>query len=119
MATTITKGDVTVTPALVLGYDAARMSRNLVHNLIGNGAPNVTLKPASLRSGTLELLFADESTAAACEALHATEGSFTLTDSDRPSIGMVYVVGSIRRQLEPETRAFWIVSVGFQEVSEF
>lgn len=118
MATTISDGTTTIHPEQVLGYESARPGGNLVHTIL-DGSIAVSLRPAGLRTGTLELLFPLEADAAAAEELHRTAASFTLTEPDRPTIAMSYVLadgGELGRALDDETRDHWVVSVDFQEV---
>ena len=57
LANTISDGSTVITPQLILGWEAAQDSRNVIHSIIGKAEPDVTLKPATLRTGTLQLLF--------------------------------------------------------------
>lgn len=122
MSTIITYvGAVTpIAPIVVDGYESQRTSGNVVHNIVGRSSPDVTLGPASLRTGTLELVFPDELDAKAAEDAHALPVAFTLSSDDRSTIEMYYVVNNndrVRRALDDETREVWIVSVPFQEVA--
>lgn len=115
--TTISDGTTTITPVLTLGYESSRDSRNIFHDVIGRDYPDVTLRAASLRHGTLTYLFETEADSLACEQLHRADSTFTVTDDDRDSIGMAYVVsGSITRTLDDDTRDLWTVAVDFQEI---
>lgn len=119
MTTLINANDGTgtsVSPALVLGYETSRESQNQVHQIIGGGIA-VTLVRPNPRSGTLELFFLEEADAVAALELHSREATFTLSDTDRPSIGMTYVCdGTTSLRLDDQTRRRWILSVGYQEV---
>lgn len=119
MATTLTNGTDTVTPVLVTGYESARETQTVVHRVIGRADPDISLRPAALRTGTLELLFDSETDAEAAELAHAQAAIWTLTDFDRSTVGMSYVVadGSVTRTLDDETRTYWTVAVPFVEVS--
>jgi hypothetical protein len=108
----------TITPALVLGYATARQSATVLHWVIGRPDPDVTLRQARLRSGTLELLFATEAQAALCASIHARAAVFTLSDPDVSAVNMNYVTnGRIAYTLDPQTLKQWTVSVDYQEVS--
>lgn len=102
-------------PIMVTGYEATRQGRNTTTDLIGGGIL-VALRAPRPRSGTLELLYDDEAAAFAAVELHATETTFTLTDTARDGVGMTYTAGTSRISLEDQTRAVWLVSVEFQEV---
>ena len=116
MASTIGDGTTTSTPVLVIGYESKRASRNVLHEVIGRPDPDVTLRPASLRTGTLTMLYATEAAAAACETMHQAAVVLTITDDDLATAGMSYVVsGSITRALT-DSRKLWTVAVDYQEV---
>lgn len=118
MSTTITRTSDTAEthPDLVLGYATSVESRNVIHDLI-DGSIAVTLVAARPRAGTLELFYVDEAEAWAALSMHRSADSFTIVDSDRPDIGMTYVVdGRIGLALDDSTRDHWQVSVGYQEV---
>lgn len=120
MTTTITRvsDSATTSPDLVLGYATDRAGRNIVHDLLGGDGIAVVLIAPRPRSGTLELFYTDEADAWAALELHtSTADSFTLADTDRPAIGMAYVLDSsgVSLALDEETRDHWVVSVNYQE----
>lgn len=119
MTYTITyAGDLTLTPDLVLGYDWRHEGRNVLHPLIGNPLPAVTLRPAGAKAGTLRLFFQTEADALAAEEAHTRAEVFTYTDSDRLALTMRYVVsGTIAVTLDEKTRQRWIVAVDYQQVA--
>lgn len=118
--TIITHGADTITPTQVLGYQSEREGRNIVHPILGRPSPDVTLRPAGLRTGTLSMGFAGptaEGDSRFAENLHSNGGVFTLMSAERLTVPMSYVVaGRIGRELEDESRDAWIVNVDFQEV---
>jgi hypothetical protein len=115
--TTITLGEVTLTPALVLGFNSSRTAGNVLHTIVGRAGVDVTTKPAGLRSGTLRLLAATLADALSLEWLHAQAGVFSLVDADLPELSMDYVPsGAIRLELDDETRVQWSVEIDYQEV---
>lgn len=146
MTTIITADDGTaIYPTIVDGFESSRESQNLVRTILGREAPSVALRPATLRRGTLTLVFGTEdgeselvvidgivqslttpsqdgeSASAQAEALHAAGRKFTISDTDRASIAMTYVVqqgGRISRSLDPETREVWLLTIDFQEVPQ-
>lgn len=116
--TTITRvsDSATSSPDLVLGYATTRRSRNVIHDLIGGGIA-VTLVATAPRSGTLELFYIDEAAAWAALELHTLADTFTLADTDRPDVGMTYVLsGDVGLSLDEQTRDHWVVTVDYQEV---
>lgn len=121
MPTTITSGASTITPTVVLGYSADREAQTIVHPILGVAAPDVTLRPATLRSGNLELGFqgasAQANSKAAADLLSAA-ATFNLVSTDLTTIPMAFVVqGSVTRELEGESRDAWLVSFDFQETA--
>ncbi|WP_433586364.1 hypothetical protein [Microbacterium hydrocarbonoxydans] len=119
MASLITVNDgtgATSSPALVLGYKTSRQSQNIVHDIIGGGIAVTLIRPRP-RAGTLELFYLTEAAAFDALAKHARESTFTLTDTERPSVNMTYATeGAIDLALDDQGRKRWIVSVGYQEV---
>lgn len=114
---TITDGTTTSTPVAVLGYESKRSGQNIVHAVIGRADPDVTLRPAGLRTGTLTLLFESEADAAECEVMHAAAVVLAMADSDVSTVGMSYVVsGAVTRSLDDASRSLWTVAVEYQEV---
>lgn len=119
MSTTISasNGAGSSSPVAVLAeYSATRASRNVIHNLIGGGIA-VSLVAPNPRSGVVEYLFADETAAWSCLALHANETTFVLTETSVPPVSMTYVVdGEVSIRLDQATSTAWIVAVGYQEI---
>ncbi|NQX34055.1 hypothetical protein [Herbiconiux sp. VKM Ac-2851] len=118
MVATISRGSAAITPRLILGYEATRASQHVFHDLWDTALPAVSLRPLGGRSGTLEMLFLDEISAAQAVAFHDANGVFTLTDPARPTIAMTYLPsGSVTRSLDTETGTRWVVRVDYREVS--
>lgn len=120
MSTVITHASGTITPTVVLGYESEREARTIVHSILGRANPDVTLRPAGLRTGTLTLGFEGataEADSLEAENVHAAVGSFAVVSTDRDTIEMPYVVsGRITRALDDQTRDAWTVAIDFQEV---
>lgn len=120
MSATFSDGITTVTPIQVNGYQTARASRNVVHSIIGRADPDVSIQPAGLRRGTLELLFGNVVDAAACSDLHAESAIFTYTDTDVPLVSMRYVLqdgADLTTELDSDAGISWVVKVPYQEVA--
>jgi len=116
--TTISDGTTTITPELVVGYEATRDARTVVHQVIGRADPDVSLAADGLRTGSLELLFLTEAAASAGLALHTHPARFTLTEAGMTIPTMTYVrYGALRIRLDPQTQELWLLSVGFREVA--
>lgn len=120
MNATITGGASVITPTLVTELSEANTGRNIVHRIIGRTDPDVTLRAASLRTGTLELAFLSEADSHTARNVLATGGLFTLNSPDRPTLAMKFVVadnGRISRAIEDTTRNAWTIAVDYAEVS--
>lgn len=118
MSTTITTGLDVMTPTVIDGYESTRRSSNIMHPILGSENVDVTYRPAKLRSGTLRMVFSSEADALEAEFLHANGTVFTIASTDRTAIVMSYAVdGDITLRLDDETRAVWLLDVGYQEVS--
>jgi len=115
---TISNGVDTITPDLVTEYSTSQDARNVYHDILGRADDDVSLSADSLRSGSLALLFEDRAAAWAARALLAAPDVWTLTDPDVPEVGMTFTRdGALQVELDPETRALWLLSVGYQEVA--
>lgn len=118
MTITLTRGEISASPQQLLGFKSTRTARNLVHDIIDRSDPDITIKPAGLRKGTLELLCLNLAAGLAVEALHAGEGVIALEDTDRPTLDMSYVAsGAITLELDTQTGIRWVVAVDYQEVT--
>ena len=121
MSNVITSQTAVITPTLITGYSSKRESHTVLHQIIDRSAPDVTLRAASLRSGSLELLFAAEDAEAASSAAEAALSEaavFTLTSDERSTVGMPFVVqGSITRTLDDASRSAWTVAFDWAEVA--
>lgn len=115
---TISDGTTTITPQLVLGYEAQQAGRSVFHDVLGRSDPDVTLRTAGLRAGNLALFFLTAADADACRQLHARAAVFAYVDSDLPGTSMSYVVdeGGVTTTLDDEGRRRWVVTVAFREV---
>lgn len=108
-----------VVPTVVDGYTSTREAQSLAHPILGRPDPEVTLREAALRSGTLTLLFPDEDDSAAAELAFSQPGVWQMVDDDRDTVGMSFVVagGAITRELHDETRNDWLLTIPYREVS--
>jgi hypothetical protein len=120
MGATITDGTTTITPVLVLGYAASQTARNIFHDILDRPDPDVSLAPATLRSGTLRLLFDTTADAEAARAFHAQAARFIYVDADEPTASMVYALadsGTLDIELDPDTLSKCTLAVPFREVA--
>ncbi|MCE4024662.1 hypothetical protein LXM50_01605 [Microbacterium sp. Au-Mic1] len=119
MATTITAGATTITPILIDGFEASRSGGSIVHPILGRTNPDITLRPAGMKTGTLSLLFAVEADANMAWNALSDPAVFVLS-SDERTVSMSFVVPesqALSLKLDPETRDHWTLSVPFQEVT--
>ncbi len=119
MTTTITNGTTTITPILMDGFEDSAESQTLVHRIIGRSDPDVTFRAATMGAGRASFVFGSDAAAAlaARDALREP-GTWTLADTDRPEVGMSFVVqGQITRTLDPETRDVWLVGFDWEAVA--
>lgn len=104
-------------PLLVIGFETTRRSQSIFHEVIGGGE-DVTLRPASQRSGILRLLYVDEAAGVAAEEMHARGTVLYLQDTDRPTVSMYYVFdGTMTLRLDDDTQELWTLDVGYREVT--
>lgn len=109
--------DAATTPFAIDGFEGTSESGNIVSELL-NGELAVTLYGDRERTGSLKLVYTDDTAAEAARALLARPTSFVLTTPERPVIGFTFVrAGSITTALHDAVRAVWTFSVGFQEVA--
>lgn len=115
---TISHAGGVINPTEIDGYEPSIPVRNIVHTILGRSDPDVTFRPAGLRTGTLSLVFELEADAWAAVAALRVPQVLTLTDADVAVVNMSFVVapGELRPTLDDATRSVWIVEVPFQEV---
>lgn len=118
MANTIFDGSTTITPSLISGWESNQESQTVVHKVIGKSAPDVTLKPAGMRTGTLETVFLTASSANIARTFLSQAKKFILATDQTWLVEMHFVVtGNVTCTLEPSTQNVWLVKFDFQEVS--
>lgn len=116
---TLTKGTTVHTPDLLLLYQTEQRGRN-INDILLDGTVSVQIRPAGPRSGRLQALFiAGEAAATALAADIASGALIALADEDRSSIEMNFILpgdGTVRVELDDNTREDFIVTWDFQEV---
>lgn len=119
MSTIITHSTGMITPEVIDGFQSSREARSIVHTILGRPDPDITYRPASLRKGTLTLVFATGAAAIAAEAVLVLPEVFTLSDTDVAQVAMSFVVadGDVVTALDKSTRRAWTVTIPFQEVT--
>lgn len=111
----------TIEPLAVLTAGYERAAGTLLHEPLdpteGPVSPDVTLRPATSRAGSLDLFFASEADALEADALHTGPRVMALVDDVNAAKSMTYVVAggnlTVRREV-PYSR--WVVTVPFREV---
>ncbi|AOX46704.1 hypothetical protein [Microbacterium sp. BH-3-3-3] len=120
MATLITVGDATIAPQQVMSITSEQASGTIIHPILGRAYPDVTIRPAGLRTGTIEMGFYgpnSEAESATARALIAAGGIFTIASEERATLSMTCVAsGRISLTLEDVTRDAWVLAVDYQEV---
>lgn len=121
MVDTITSGASTITPTIILDYSSDREAQSIVHPILGSSNPDITLRPASLRTGRLALGFqgsSSETDSKTAVDLLSTAATFNLVSPDRSTIPMLFVVqGRVSRDLEDVSRDAWLVTFDYQETT--
>lgn len=115
---TIASGTSSFNPASVTTWATSQTSRNVIHDIIGRADPDVTLKPASSRAGTLEMLFTSQSGAETARGILSKLGVFTITTADPAWLnGFKFVIqGEVAVALDSTTQNAWVLTAGFKEV---
>lgn len=115
---TISNGVTTITPTVKISYADSYESRNIVHPLLGGGVA-VTFGGTPKRTGTLELIFSNETDANTAYVFFRDSFVFQLTDTDAPTTNMNFVVaGNISREWVDSSISIWQLSIDFQEVQQ-
>ncbi|MDU0367677.1 hypothetical protein RWH45_10650 [Microbacterium sp. KSW4-17] len=122
MPTVITVGASTIAPQQVMNITSQQESGTIVHPILGRAFPDITLRPAGVRTGTITMGFAGptaETDAATARALLASGVVFTIAPEERTSLSMACIVsGRISLDLEDVTRDAWVLTVDYQEVGQ-
>lgn len=117
MAQTITRGATVLTPALIVPGRLTRPGRSVVHAILGDPEPDVTLRAPGLRTGDIRTLWATPAAAlAAVAALGAPGGSWTIAGAGDADMVMK-VVGDIVIEPTSDGMASRAVTITVQEVS--
>ncbi len=115
MSTVLSSGTTTLTPVAVTDYSATQTAGTIVHPILGRASPDVTLRPAALRSGNLTLVYFSETAAEAARvALTSGAGTWQLASAERPTINMRFAALDVGRTLGDAKQ--WTITVRFQEI---
>lgn len=117
MATTISDGMSSVTPILVVEYVHRRQTRTIVHDVIGSGVPDVTLRPAGTRSGRLSAVLTDRGDVATLDAMLASAAVLTIASDDEPLLdGLRLVVAEDDPEVRLDGARTWVVTWTYREI---
>lgn len=109
-------GDST-SPVVVDGFAPQAESGNVVHRLIAPGHIAVTLVGDLPRTGSLRLVYDDDTAAETARELLGRPTSFQLARPDRPVVDMTFVrAGQMTPAIHDAVRDVWVFDVGFQEI---
>jgi hypothetical protein len=120
MTITIAKGATTVVARLqVDGYEFARATGTVLHDVIGSAAPAVSWGPLRTPQGTLSLLFDADQADEALDvvALHASPGIVTYTDTEVPEASMSYVARDTVGYRKDSDTGRWVVTIPYRRLS--
>lgn len=107
----------TVTPFLVLGpFEDEADGQSIVHDILGSSDSDVTLRPASTPTGSVELFFLTWDDAQAAREFHRAPAVFTLADPDAGFFPSSYIMTRVSRA-QQDARARWVVTVEYREVT--
>lgn len=117
VSTVINHNTGTITPTAVSGWESAAEAQTIVHHIIGRPDPDITMRPASLREGTLTLVFESPAAATAARAVLVFPQVLTLASTDVAQVGMSFVVanGSVGDVLGDAGE--WTLALPFHEVT--
>lgn len=118
MSVAITRNGTPIpAPRLWMDYKSSSAAATIAHPLMSGGIA-IVHRPTPPRTCTLALFYPSEADALAAETAHRSGGTFTISETGRPSKTMTYVVvGSIERALDPTTARNWIVAADVQAVA--
>lgn len=119
MSTTITHAGGIITPSALRGWSASAPINSRVHNILGRPDPDITVRPAGLRRGTLTLVFGTGAEAYAARGVLAVTQPLTLVNSGVAQVSMTFVVatesgGELGEVLGRAGE--WTITVPFQEI---
>ncbi|CAG7618475.1 hypothetical protein ACFPZL_01165 [Leucobacter soli] len=108
-----------VHPRLIMDWQPARPARTVVHELLYDPTPAVSLADPGPRRGVLRYFFETASQADACWAMHAEKAVLTLTaaiSDHTETLRYVVAGGDLVQRLDPESALRTIIEVPYLEV---
>ena len=114
MSAILNNSSTTLTPRALSDYTSDQEGGAIIHRVLGRREPDVTFRPAELRTGTMVLDFETEEAAAAAREALSESGAWTLAHSARPSVNMRFIVRRLSAPISGDGR--WMVQVSYEEI---
>lgn len=104
-------------PLLVTQWNATATTRHLVHDVLGNPWPDITVQPAGPRTGTMSALFDNETDANDLFLMLTGTEAVTFSDDSTSITAMRLLAnGSVTIAQDDQDRTKWVVTFAYQEV---
>lgn len=114
MGATLTSGSTTIAPIAFSDYTSEQEGGSIRHEILGRTNPDVTLRPAGLRTGSFTLDFASETASSSARTALTAAAAWTLTHTERTSVNMRFIPRRISRPVDAGGR--WVVTVSYEEI---
>ncbi len=114
---TITRGAVTLTPQVILPARLTRPGSSIVHRIIGDPEPDVTIRDAGLRTGELRTLWPTAAAAEAAAAALAIAGGPWLLEETGDCDMTALVVGDVLLDGAADGANARLVTITVQEIA--
>ncbi|MDQ1169592.1 hypothetical protein QE392_001396 [Microbacterium proteolyticum] len=115
MPAQLISGSTKIMPTTLSEYSSDQDGGTIMHPILGRAAADVTLRPASLRTGSFVLDFRTEAASESARAALATAVVWTLSHTEQTTLNMRCIVRGVTREVAGNGR--WPVSVRFEEVA--
>lgn len=113
MTALITSGATVVEPSALSSYSADQEGGTIVHPILGGGR-DITLRPVNPRTGSMTLDFPTEDDGSTARETLSAAKVWTLDHSERPSVGMRFIVRRLSQLIDGGGR--WALTVAWEEV---
>lgn len=115
MPTSLTRGSTVLSAHLALTeYSAQQANRTVVHDILGRPSPDITDRPASMRTGRIGLTFATSALADAARVALGQGGQWSLQCAEHPAINMTFAVTGATNLMRGSAGE-WVLAFGYQE----
>lgn len=117
--TTIMHSGGSLVPTAVERFSASRTVNTIVHDLLNREDPDVTFRPAGLRTGRFRLVFENEDAALSAYDTLASAQPFTILNPAVTPLNMTFIVagGDLTIEQDSDVATLWRIDVPFQEVT--